>query len=380
MSFEQATFLLHFIAQNVFPASYFVDLPQNRLIPHPLYPNLYIKIPRYTALSLAFIGLLRTVVHLIWLLLNWETYTYNHGNEAILYFIAVFALLILNYCNYLIVTKPDNRILYLTFACKLVPDNSTTIPKSTLLNKCTLKQLFVYGLSGFFLIAILSAFLYPFAISVDPVQIAMGTSIYAKVIAAITYGLVGSYSSWYILSTFTLYIAAFEKLDMYIRKLVYKLPQQTNIQPKPSHKFYKCFNVFQTSSVALTIGLESVVDFPFILVSAGVVLCSITTTGMLTMWGRINIMIYFLLPAISGICFSIALVVTHVGALPYVNALKCLRFWKYHLRERIDKRMLRTLRPFGFLMGPYGMCTKKLGLLICDDIINNTVSLLLMFQ
>lgn len=378
MSFKDATFQLHSWVQNVFPASYLVEISQNRLITHPLYSKLYFKILRYLILLLGVIGLPTTVIHLIWLFVNWETYTYENGSEAVLYIIAASGLFILNYCNYLLVRKGNDRIFVITQVCKLAPDDSSKNGYK-LLGKYTTKQLFIYGLSAVFLILDLSMVLLPFAISIDPIQIAIGQSIFAKLQAALIYGLGMSFMGWYLLSTFILYITALEKIEFFTRKLVHKLPKVTSIQPLPSHKFYKCFQDYQISYVFFTIGLESVADFPLVLISVGIILCSITTTGTLTMWGRINIMTYFLLPAVSGIAFSIALVVTYVGALPYVNALRCHRFWKYHVRKRLDKRMLRTLRPFGFLIGPYGICTTKLGLLICDDIINNTVDLLLMF-
>ncbi len=53
-------------------------------------------------------------------------------------------------------------------------------------------------------------------------------------------------------------------------------------------------------------------------------------------------------------------------------------YWKKIVVRKEDLRRLNACRPFSVELGPYGMSTSKLGLLICDDIIKNSVTILLL--
>lgn len=60
-----------------------------------------------------------------------------------------------------------------------------------------------------------------------------------------------------------------------------------------------------------------------------------------------------------------------------MNVLRFQKFWKLHLVKTLDRRMLKATKHFGFDVGPYGICTPKLGFGICEDIVANTAGLLL---
>ncbi len=97
------------------------------------------------------------------------------------------------------------------------------------------------------------------------------------------------------------------------------------------------------------------------------------------MWGKLGLIIYLVLPAVSTIGVTVALFVTHLAGKPYVNAVHFQKFWKTFLRKKLDRKLLNATRYFGLDVGPYGVCTPKLGWAFCSDVVDNTANMLLIF-
>ncbi len=55
-----------------------------------------------------------------------------------------------------------------------------------------------------------------------------------------------------------------------------------------------------------------------------------------------------------------------------------LNYWVCHVRKKDHRKLLKCCKPFGLLLGPYGIGRPALGLVICDDIIHNTVEAFLL--
>lgn len=78
------------------------------------------------------------------------------------------------------------------------------------------------------------------------------------------------------------------------------------------------------------------------------------------------------------VCFTVALFIPHLGSLARKNLFEFLRFRAGVKLNSVSRKIIKSRRPAGFSMGPYGIMTSKLGLCICDDIIRNTVSMILL--
>ncbi len=61
---------------------------------------------------------------------------------------------------------------------------------------------------------------------------------------------------------------------------------------------------------------------------------------------------------------------------PYKNSKYFKMYWTRFAVGKREKMMIRECKPVGFTLGPYGTATSKLGLLLFDDIIRNTVTML----
>jgi hypothetical protein len=119
------------------------------------------------------------------------------------------------------------------------------------------------------------------------------------------------------------------------------------------------------------------VFFP-IFVFVGVFLGSSAAYMTFKMYSVFNLLIYMLAPAISMSCFGLALLLTFLANDPYKNSRIFKLHWNQLRVSKIHRKMLYACKPVGFKIGAYGMATSKLGLLICDDIIQNTVALLVL--
>ncbi len=98
----------------------------------------------------------------------------------------------------------------------------------------------------------------------------------------------------------------------------------------------------------------------------------------ITMYNRLNLMVYLFNPTVAITCFIIALVLTYLASIPFENSKMFCKKWIPHLTKKEHRKMLVACQPFGFQLGPYGVGIARLGLYICDDIIQNTVDMILL--
>ncbi len=64
--------------------------------------------------------------------------------------------------------------------------------------------------------------------------------------------------------------------------------------------------------------------------------------------------------------------------MPYTQTKKFKTFWTLNSLRKEERKRLQACKPTGFVLGPYGVCASKLGLHICDDIVHNTVTMILL--
>ncbi len=96
------------------------------------------------------------------------------------------------------------------------------------------------------------------------------------------------------------------------------------------------------------------------------------------MYHILNIFVYLLAPVTAIIGIVLAMVLTYLADFPYKNSKMFLLYWKQILTRKEDRKVLNACVPTGFHLGPYGLARAKLGLQICDDIVRNTVTLLVL--
>ncbi len=94
--------------------------------------------------------------------------------------------------------------------------------------------------------------------------------------------------------------------------------------------------------------------------------------------GTADIIIYMIMPVLTVICLTNAFVLTFQANILHENSKEFLKFWCLKLVRREDKRMIGACRLVGIHVGHYGFVNAQLGILICDDIVQNLVTLVLL--
>lgn len=73
-----------------------------------------------------------------------------------------------------------------------------------------------------------------------------------------------------------------------------------------------------------------------------------------------------------------AITVTNGVGIPRKNVSRFRELAKMERLSRENRQRLRAIPDVGFVVGPYGICSAPVGLRICDDIINNTATIILL--
>ncbi len=118
--------------------------------------------------------------------------------------------------------------------------------------------------------------------------------------------------------------------------------------------------------------------FTINLIFIGILYASCGAYWALKMYNKVNIVLYLCGPSLSVICFIIAIEFTRMFGQLSKNLESFKRVWLTKHLSSEEKRVVFSLKSCGFRVGPYRIVTKKLGILICDDIICSTVSAFLL--
>jgi hypothetical protein len=130
--------------------------------------------------------------------------------------------------------------------------------------------------------------------------------------------------------------------------------------------------------ILVIIGNNIQSEFLCALITVGVFLGSVGTFMTLKMYSKLNLFLYMIGPATTMTCFGLAFLLTFLNNFPNKNSKIFKFYWKQFVARKEDKRMLYACKPYGVDLGPYGMSTSRLGLLICDDMLQNSVAMLLL--
>ncbi len=114
------------------------------------------------------------------------------------------------------------------------------------------------------------------------------------------------------------------------------------------------------------------------LIFMGILLSTCAGYMTIKMYGQVHFILYLCGPSISISISAGAIVILYLFGLPFKNLKSFKEIWLNKVHKRENKKVLASLKSCGFQMGPYGVSTSKLGLLICDDIIHNIVTALLL--
>ncbi|CAL8084001.1 unnamed protein product [Orchesella dallaii] len=143
-------------------------------------------------------------------------------------------------------------------------------------------------------------------------------------------------------------------------------------------QFYNSFRHHRQLSLLMATSNKNVQVFIPTMAFVGIMLCTIFSYALLTMYD--NPEFQFMFPVIALFLVSINFLVLFFcehASLPLIYTEETIRFWKGMLKGKLEKRLVTSMQPFGFTLGAFFLAKRGTALEINDIILNNTISLLL---
>lgn len=376
MSLIIATFDVHHIIQTkcLFPLPYFLDktslqVHNNQRFAQKFYKRIGIGNCISVALLYAVI-----VLRLFWLILNWSSYSLYHLDQGILY-VSLWCLISLFHVISFVMVSKANTVKYAV-------NQSLILTQKTSGNKYfeAILQIFAKGLIPVFASLIIIGFMMmPWGIEFEPVQLVIGNSIAAKVVASLIYLLTLLQPFMYTGSAFLLMISFLESCNKFSSRLhssAYCASEMFRLST--INNFKKQYRLLVILRILIIIGCELCELPSAFLIFLGVILASCSGYATLKLYSFFPFFLYLAMPALTIICFLIAMLFTFVASVPMTNCSNFKVFWNRLADRRLIKMKVNAVPLISFSVGPYGIVTRKLGVTICDDIIRNTVTALLL--
>lgn len=391
MSFIAPVFKIHYIGQKFIPLPFYLNISTKQLSLNPLYNQTRHKLYRYFSWIAVMLTWSLNEYRLIWFFYNWILYTKSHIGQAVLYLLA-FLGQTLGLAAFTVYGLHQLEYVYCVNQCiKLTNEQRPFFIRLPFLGKIDVKVLFIYAFSTPFSLFPVTFASIPLAISWCPIQLVLGSSNFVKIFASLFYWFSVLYLAWIAVSIFLLFFLVLDTILTLSSKFQAHgthlhrpcsgegCPNEVMIQKRHmiSTNFNRSFKRYLKVRLLIILLSNVITTFLTVLAFIGILLISFATFATLKLAKFMHILLYISAPvvAIGGFVFTI--VVSHMADVPYRNSLNFGSFWKRKLTRRADRMRLRSCLPIGLSLGPYGIATASLGLNICNVIVDNTVTILL---
>ncbi len=378
MSYTSAILKVIYLFEKCAPLPISVDIKQKTIIDSHHYQNKYFKLfLQGNTLLVVFILFPFFVCHLIWLLSHWKSYTAYNTVEAVIYALCTFIVIIVLTAFYTLTTDSARIKYIINQRCYITPEPTNDLNRLfniPLFKKITFYELLIYGSATVILLTLPAISVGPFIFPFCPLQLIFGTSFFVKICAGLYYTLLTIYSVFLCFTLIMLNVSILEGVIIYSSSIY-----GNDITFKHErYKWKKCLTRFRVICIFIKSTDNIYGVFHTVLILVGVLVASCGGYIIMMMFDKVPLIIYIGALAITFVCLFIAIVLTLVAQIPYKRAIKFTQYWKYVLKRKEDKMLLKCCRHVGFEDFIYGLYTAKLGLLICDDIVQNTVNLVLL--
>lgn len=376
MSIYKAVLKVHLCLKSVSIQPYSADSSSSFLEENPRSCKKIGKVAKLFEFLFASFALLFSASRVVWLFFQWKKYTTNQLDQGILYML-VACICIIYILLLQLQTTRCNTIVYLVNQipqCAVKFIEPSTPEQVTPLGNHRLSsgQVFVYGLTlGIFIIppALLLA---PFAIDFSPLQIIVGSNhLTVKLVEGIFYFIYAIVPVVPFISIFLLMVAYMDGLQCAMLPLI-------DFNNSFCYRFDKLHKRFKMTDLLFQYGQELMGTFSTTVVCIGIVIASCCAFIGIKCFHVFHFVTYIGVLFILLLCFTIALLLTYLGNVPRKQSASFVDYWKGVMLNKERRKLLKNCKPLGFVLGPYGITTSKLGICICDDIIRNTVALILL--
>lgn len=371
MAFTKAAFDVHLCLQklSLFPLPYKFTTT-NLMVTNPLFIQRQYTALRYHADFWIALIFLVSCYRITWLYNNRAHLTPNHMEQAVVYTLIIGGILILSSFFYTYLEHLPALIFTRNQMLQLQLQNRITVNVSYLVKVCL-----VYGLAFGAAFTAVALPVGAFLISYTPLHLVFGNGLKSNLFSAVIYLVLGLKGAPAILSPVILCLTFLEDLINYSEKLRLKFTKALN--PNIATVFYGKYMKYIILKILLVVSANACQIMFTTLIIVGVFITSFAGFGTLQLYDQLNIIVFLPICFLFFVGVFVATVFTALGSIPGENVERFSKFWSRRVTGKLQQRQLKSVTVIGFKLGPYGLATKTLGLLICEDIINNVISLAL---
>lgn len=379
MSFGAGALLVQHYLQKIVPAPFFINLACDRVVPSKSYSKPFHKLFRYFCeLSILWVILPLTSIRMTWLITHWESFTNVHIEQVVVYGGVINVVLIFVPVCYSYQFKSFELVYFFNQICQVRPFtqgksiNIFEFKLKVFRNK-SIAELFTYSTAIPFLFLPVTDLVAPFVFPYLPIQLVLGQSFFVKLCSGIYYSSIVTYGGFCVLYKLLGAIVIMERIIWYTSSIY-----QTNYNRSGNTYFWPCYKRFRTAQLLVHLTNILYNEFLTTLTFQGVLLATMTSFAVLKMYQKMSVIPYMSVVFLSLLGYVVALSFTYVASIPYTRSNRFKRYWISRVEKRDDKKVLVSCKAFGFKIGPYGTVNAMLGIHICNEIIDNTVTILLL--
>ncbi|CAL8129266.1 unnamed protein product [Orchesella dallaii] len=140
--------------------------------------------------------------------------------------------------------------------------------------------------------------------------------------------------------------------------------------------FQRCYILCRQLRILVETGGKGIQPFLQVLGGMGVPLCSFSAFAALKMGEHMNIFIWLGTVLIVLFAVIVCFVLVALGSIPNGNSKLYFEYWKRHLYRKYDKKRLASCMELAFNLGAIRRVRQCTALVIVDNIVNVTVTLL----
>lgn len=195
-----------------------------------------------------------------------------------------------------------------------------------------------------------------------PIQLILGTS----------YFIIELYGTFYFLTLILGAVTFVEGIPFLTSQLI------ANKSRAPATvQFRKILKVYKITQILISQANEAIHKFLFIMAILGVIFAGWCSFGTLLLYNELPILTYLSCPVLVCICFFVDFVLIYFASIPNKHSKAFKSVWEVKLKNKEDRKSLRSCLPIGFNIGPLRRIDLCMSLKIADCIVNCTVNLVL---
>ncbi|CAL8129286.1 unnamed protein product [Orchesella dallaii] len=140
--------------------------------------------------------------------------------------------------------------------------------------------------------------------------------------------------------------------------------------------FQLCYILYRQLRILVETGGKGIQPFLQVLIGMGVPCCSFAAFSALKMGNYMNIFVWLVVVLIAPFCVIACFVLVALASIPNVNSKLYFETWKRHLYRKYDKKRLASCMELAFNLGAVRRVTHGTALVIVNQFVNLTVTLL----